>query len=550
MINKHRSSIKKFQVNLKLVEEHLSKGNHEEAVKYLLVAEGMEPRNFAILNEIGTCYSKLGDNNKALIYHLKAQSISKDNPIILCNVGIDLQKLNRHQESIDYLKKSILIDPNNYMPYSGIASNYHSLGDYVKLSKISIEALALFPSISDFHVNLATALIGLNQYEQAAYCIETALLLNPNSIDAKFNLARILSLKNLSSDAINAYEELLNSVVKFNHDLVPFIKYNLSFEYLKMGYLEKGWEYFESGFDSKIPLNKGRQPNRRFKVPLWLGEEGSQKSLLVWAEQGIGDEILFMSLLKDLSTKLIQVIVECDKRLVSIVKRSYPNFIVRSPHFDVNKDQLLFDYDYHIPMGSLPRLFRKKISDFHPLRSYLVPSKISNLELDSFFKENSKFLKIGICWRSGLLTNEREINYIPLSQWEKIFSIPNAVFINLQYGECEEELNEAEEFFNKKIHRWPFIDLKNDLENTFMLIEQLDLVITADTAVSPIAFSIGKPALTFMNEQGWANLGEKLYPWSSNMISFTPKKDDPLQNVLLDISEYIRTNYPKIFFNN
>ena len=71
----------------------------------------------------------------------------------------------------------------------------------------------------------------------------------------------------------------------------------------KMGYLEKGWEYFESGFDSKIPLNKGRQPNRRFKVPLWLGEEGSQKSLLVWAEQGIGDEILFMSLLKDLSTK-------------------------------------------------------------------------------------------------------------------------------------------------------------------------------------------------------------------------------------------------------
>ena len=105
-----------------------------------------------------------------------------------------------------------------------------------------------------------------------------------------------------------------------------------------MGILEKGWEYFESGFDYRIPFNKKRQPDRIFSVPMWLGEEGSQNSLLVWAEQGIGDEILFMSLLKDLSTKLIQVIVECDERLVSIVKRSYPNFIVRPPHFDLNKD--------------------------------------------------------------------------------------------------------------------------------------------------------------------------------------------------------------------
>lgn len=545
MIKKHRSIIKKFQDNLSLIEEHLSKGNHNEAVKYLLVAESIEPSNFAILNELGTCYSKLGDNNKALIYHLKAQSYSKDNPIILCNIGIDLQKLNRHQESIDYLKKSILVDPNNYMPYSGIASNYHSLGDYLKLSKISIEAIALFPNISDFHVNLATALIGLNQYDQAAYCIETALLLNPNSIDAKFNLARILSLKNSNIEAINSYNELLDLVPILKSDLVPFIKYNLSFEYLKMGFLEKGWEYFESGLDYRIPFNKGRQPNRTFNVPMWLGEEESQKTLLVWAEQGIGDEILFISLLKDLSTKLIQVIVECDKRLVSIVKRSYPNFIVRSPHFDLNKNQLLFDYDYHIPMGSLPRLFRKNISDFQSSESYLVPNKLNNSELDNFFKENSKFLKIGICWRSGLLTNEREINYIPLSQWQTIFSIPNAIFINLQYGECEDELNEAEDIFNKKIHRWPFIDLKNDLESTFTLIDQLDLVITADTAVSPIAFSIGKPTLTFMNELGWTNLGEELYPWSCNMIPFTPKKDAPLKDVLLDISEYIRTNYYK-----
>lgn len=546
-MNKYRRSIKKFQSNLKLIEKSLSKGAHNEAVKYLLVAEGIEPNNYAILNEIGTCYSKLGDNNKALHYHLKALNIAKDNAIILCNIGIDLQKLNRHQASIDYLERSILVDPSNYMPYSGIASNHHSLGDYVKLSKISIEALALFPKISDFHVNLATALIGLNQPVEAKYCIETALLLNPNSIDAKFNLARILSLNNLYNDAINSYEALLNSIEVLKSDLVPFIKYNLSFDYLKMGMLEKGWDYFEFGFDSKIPLNKGRQPDRKFIVPMWSGELGSQKSLLVWGEQGIGDEILFMSLLRDLSSKSIQVIIECDKRLVNIVKRSYPNFIVRPSNYGVDKEQLLFDYDYHIPMGSLPRLFRKKMSDFRSSESYLVPNKLNNLELQNFFEKNSNFLKIGICWRSGLLTNEREINYIPLSQWHTIFTIPDAVFINLQYGECEKELNEAEDIFNIKIHRWPFIDLKNDLENTFMLIDQLDLVVTADTAVSPMAFSIGKPALTFMNQLGWANLGEEQYPWSSSMIQFPPKKDAPLKDALLDISKYIRINYSKRF---
>lgn len=542
-MNKRNSKFELFQKNLKVIQDSLEANNLGKALKHLLIAESIESQNFAVVNEIGTCYAKLSNHQKALEYHCKAASISSDNPVIIANIGLDLSKLQRFEESIPYFQKSIALDPQSPIPYIGLVNVFHHLGDHLKVSQLSIDAISKFPQMPEFHSSLGTALIGLNQLNEAEYCIDTALLLNPNQVDTKLNLARLKSLRNNHAEAIAILEETLGISEATHDERIPVIKYNLSYEYFWIGDLARGWDFYDFGFDKHVSHYQSRKPNRSFDVKRWEGEPLENKTLLIWREQGLGDEIMFLSMLHDVSLVVKNIVVECDHRLVNIVKNSFPKVKVRASSFDSQYKTDHSDFDCHIPIGSLGKIFRRTIADFKRSLSYLAPQKINQPKVNEFFLAQKDKVKIGICWRSGALSNERNINYIPLHHWEEIFKIPNAVFVNLQYGDCELELLEAEKLFNVSIQRWSFIDLKNDLDSVFSLINELDVVVTAGTAVSPMTYSIGKPALTFIPFFDWASFGTNCSPWSTNLITFLPKEGEDLNSSLSSISSYIKENF-------
>jgi hypothetical protein len=254
---------------------------------------------------------------------------------------------------------------------------------------------------------------------------------------------------------------------------------------------------------------------------------------------------MFLSLIPDLLLKVKNLILETEPRLLEITQRSFPSIKVRAYSFSNDGNQTNFDYNYHIPIGSLNKFLRKSISDYENKIPYLIPHGGIKHRFNDLIELNSKKIIIGICWRSSLMNIERSINYIPLEEWNEIFSIPNAIFINLQYGDCEAELINAEEKFNIKIHRWPDIDLKNDLDQVFSLISKLDLVVTAATAVSSMAFSIGTKTLTFYAGRYWANLGTDLYPWSCFNKPFFPEDPNNLSEVLKNIALHINNTYVK-----
>ncbi|WP_090130119.1 lipopolysaccharide assembly protein LapB [Limnohabitans sp. Rim11] len=541
MIN-HSAKIK-FNKILKSIENSLAQNKTNQAIRYLLEAYKLEPQNYAVLNELGTCYSRIGNFRAALDYHLKAHELSKENPIILANIGIDLFKLEQFESSIDIFIEALRIDSKNLLALKGLISVYHSLGDNKNLCDASIKGITLSPSSFEFHLNLGLALIGLYRLEEAKYSLETALTLNPKCTEAKLNIALVYSNQGRHLEAIEIYENILNSNNQPHYDIEATIKYNLSYAYLTIGKIQEGWQLYDNGLSKSVPFYQRRRPNRSFSVPRWDGQEIGSGTLMIWGEQGLGDEILFMSLISDVLLKFKNVILECQPRLVSVAQRSFPNIKVRPYSFDENGNQLIFDYTYHVPIGSLNKHFRKSISDYGSKNSYLIPSQNNNHAFNELIQNNLDKLIIGICWRSGLITTERSTNYIPLSDWEAIFSIPNAVFINLQYGDCDEELTLAEENFNVKIHRWPDIDLKNDLETVFSLISQLTFVVTAATAVSPMTFSIGTPALTFKPSLDWTNLGTTYFPFSKNMITFTPQKNEEFKSVLTHIANYINKKF-------
>ena len=143
------------------------------------------------------------------------------------------------------------------------------------------------------------------------------------------------------------------------------------------------------------------------------------------------------------SLRVEPVIFVESPRLVTEIARSFPYIKVRPSSFnlDVGYTQIHNDFDLQIPMGSLPKIFRKKITDFSSSAPYLIinKNKAEIFERKMNILDSSK-IRVGICWRSGFQNAERNISYTELTDWEPIFKLKNLEIINLQYGECENEL--------------------------------------------------------------------------------------------------------------
>jgi hypothetical protein len=197
---------------------------------------------------------------------------------------------------------------------------------------------------------------------------------------------------------------------------------------------------------------------------------------------------------------------------------------------------LYSDFDYHIPVGSLMRLFRNQIEQFKNVPAYIKVDPT----LDEKFKQClSKFKPkklVGICWRSGKLSEDRNLNYAPLSAWESIFSVQGIQFVNLQYGDCLHELQQAEEFFGINILNWNDVDLKDDQESVAAIINNLDCVISAGTAVAQLTGAVGTH-LKLFTPRSWTLLGEDEYPWASNVEAYISDVDEAVDRLFPEIAK-------------
>jgi hypothetical protein len=298
---------------------------------------------------------------------------------------------------------------------------------------------------------------------------------------------------------------------------------------------------YASGFNHLIPSYLRRRPNRNFEVPHWNTLSHCDSKLLVWAEQGLGDELLFATMLPDQLTLTPNVIFECDERLVPIFARTYPEIVVRGHSYDEKNfyKQKLQDFQFHIPVANLASLHRNHIEKFPKNSKTLKIDLNKQIKFKNRLKNHNAKLLIGICWRSGTLSASRNSGYTSIFDWGPIFSIPNACFVNLQYGECEEEIQQAEEKFNIKILRWNDIDLKMDIDDVMSLIDCLDIVVTAGTAVFAMAGSIRKETYLYISKPGWDLLGADYYPWFDTVKVFYPSAGEITASTLSLISNEI-----------
>ena len=251
---------------------------------------------------------------------------------------------------------------------------------------------------------------------------------------------------------------------------------------------------------------KGLSRQRHFSKPLWDGKTSlKNKKILLWSEQGIGDTMNWSSCLPLVTSQAKHCIMECQEKLVPLLKRSFPNVEVKAVNkkSDLDRD----DFDLHLPMGSLYKHFIDKIMQNPKPNAFLVP----NPERVNFWKERLNSLGkgpyIGISWKSSVVSAYRRQHYATISEWSPVLTIPDITFINLQYTDYANDIAQVQDEFGVKVHNFEDLDQYNDIDDVAALCAALDMVISNKTTVPFISAGVGTPTvLANWRQSSWNNL--------------------------------------------
>lgn len=347
-------------------------------------------------------------------------------------------------------------------------------------------AIELDPSCFDAHLNLGGTLAELTDFAGAEACLRRALALNDASAQAHLNLGNALRAQGKIADAVELYDAALG----LNPDC-PETPLARAIALLVACDFARGWPAYEGRWKEKAQ----RGAFRRFNAPTWQGEPLAGRSILVYGEQGPGDLVMFASCLPELIAQAGQVYVQCRGSVADLFARSFPTTRVdtdRDPATGAWRPEP--EVDFVIAIGSLPRFFRRDEASFQRNAGrYLVPDPAVVERWRERYAALGAGPKVGISWRGGATRGERNLRTIDLAAWLPIVGMPGAHFINLQYGDCRDEIARLRDEFGIVIHDWDDADQTYDLDGFAAQIDALDLVISIANTTVHFAGALGRP---------------------------------------------------------
>ena len=287
------------------------------------------------------------------------------------------------------------------------------------------------------------------------------------------------------------------------------------------GDLGEGWDAYEE----RLAPDFADVTHFLFERPLWTPDTDiSGKRLLVIAEQGLGDEVMFANVLPDVIEALGpegRLSLAIEPRLIPLFQRSFPTAAIgrhdtyRVDHHMVRvvKWQPEDEIDFWVPLASLLRRFRRSVAAYPNRPAYLKADPARVAYWRDALNEAGPGPKIGVVWKSMHVTSGRARYFSPFEHWGQVLKTPGVRFVNLQYGECQADLDEARQSFGVDIWTPPGIDLKDDLDEVAALTCALDLSIGPANATTNIAAACGAPVWLVIPPGAWPLLGTDRYPW-------------------------------------
>jgi len=215
--------------------------------------------------------------------------------------------------------------------------------------------------------------------------------------------------------------------------------------------------------------------------------------LLVCCEQGLGDEIMFSSVLPEILQEAGHCIIECDERLAPLFSRSFPAATVFSVDRQVNEWNRVIErsgdrvpaFDYWTLAGTLPMHRRGSAEKFPKHQGYLGADSARVGHWREKLSELGKGLKVGISWRGGTVLSRADLRSLTLDQLRPLLAVNGVHFVNLQYGDTRGEIE------GFPVHHYP--EALDDYDETASLVGALDLVVSVCTAVVHLGGALGRP---------------------------------------------------------
>ncbi len=545
--------------------------NYEDAKNYFLKCLNIKPNDLSANQNLANSLLELGLFENALDRYEFCIRINPKLSKLWCFKGIALKELKRQDEAIVSLEQSIKLDNNFEIPYFHLGSIYKSLKLFEKSIEIYESALSIFndkeileviyTNLSGTYLNMKNNVFG-EDYSRVRETANKALSINPKNYIALNNLAMsyLFELKHKET------ENLLNEVIKIKPNFAEayknlgslyahlgnhakseeHLKFNLALEpndksknlllaecLLFQNKFQEAWHYYEDRWDDESAADKTK-PN--FKKPLWKPVFGYDCEILIWAEQGIGDMVLFSSILPDVVKKFKNVYLAIDGRLCKVIKNSIPgiNVINFSNSFTENF------FDYQLPLGSLGKYFRNNESDF------LTQKPIFSIQENDFPHKKRKY-RCGISWKSkgGLKSDKKNIS---LNFFNEFLKLNQIEFYDIQYTNDEDESITFNKKSLTKFKKPENLDIFNDIYGLLKFMDTCDFIISTSNTNAHLAGALGKPLFLLLpKEYGrlwyWDNDFNGKNLWYPCIKKFSQKIQGEWDEPINDLLEEIKKNY-------
>ncbi|WP_193183454.1 tetratricopeptide repeat protein [Nisaea sediminum] len=527
-------------------------GQHEAGRRLVGAAIEIAPDRPEFLSNLGQILKALGKPEDAEAAYRKA--LEKDPGFVdaLANLGSLLQERGAIAEAIGLLRSAIEKAPNHANAHMNLGNALRQDGLVEEAEAAHRTAARLAPLSPEAYANLATTLMDRDALEEAGRALRRALLLAPALAEAansagflEFNRLDYVAARRWFTRAVllapgyAAPETGLAELAYFSGDIETSLKHSETalrlapdepqihlrhaIRLLAAGRLEEGWR--EREWRHKAP----DRVRRLGLPPIWQGEPLKGKRLLVCAEEGVGDEILYASIYRDVMKLGAELVVECDARLLPVLGRSFPDALVH-PYAragDGFRPVQKYDWlphdkpvDYAIDAGSLALHFRRRLEDFAE-EPYLKADPERVRAVRETIEGTGDGLKVALAWRSRNRTAFRDIHYTALSDWLPVLREPGIDVFSIQYGDgWEEEIESLSKETGLGPHVLSDLDLTNDFDDILALVSAADILICPSSTLGWIGGALGKPTWLFHPVPLFVQYGTDGFPGFPSIRSF------------------------------
>jgi tetratricopeptide (TPR) repeat protein len=323
----------------------------------------------------------------------------------------------------------------------------------------------------------------LHQPERALDCYEAARRLRDD--DAELYDSRASTYQELGRlpEAFADYERALALRPDF-----PLALFHRSMARLLAGDFRRGWDDYE------LRRLNAEHATSEAGLPRWDGSPLAGRTLLITREQGLGDEIMYASMLPQLIAQAGRCIVECDPRLLDLLRRSFPaaTFFGTVPGSRLPASIARSSIDFAIEAGSLAGFLRREAADFPRHSGYLRADAAATARWRERLAGLGPGRRIGISWTGGVRKTRRALRSLTLEQLLPLLRIPGLRFVSLQYtADARQAVDDLRLRHGIDIAHWQ--EAIEDYDQTAALVSALDLTISVCTSIVHLGGALGRP---------------------------------------------------------